>query len=34
MPWARSTGYDFDLGGRLVKKHDPRGSQDDVTYNY
>jgi YD repeat-containing protein len=28
---GQTTGSDYDMGGRLVKKHDPGGSQDDVT---
>ncbi len=28
------TTSDYDLGGRLVEQHDPRGSADDVTYAY
>ena len=31
---TRTTGFDYDQGGRLIKKHDPRGPQDDVIYGY
>ena len=31
---ARITGMDYDRGGRLVKRHDPRGAANDVTYQY